>query len=101
MSFFSADYRCINEDCRYTWDAIVPRDKKDEQRCPICSTEAERIPSIVKFTKASFIDGNKRFAKLRQEDQVQRVLSEAQAKGDSKEVKRALVEVDRVSNKRT
>jgi hypothetical protein len=50
--------------------------------CQNCQVPVIRIPSAPNKTKASFVDGTKRFSKLREEAALDNVLSETQVTGD-------------------
>jgi hypothetical protein len=101
MSWFSADYRCLKPACAQEFDLVVLREERDAQNCPTCGSPALRVPSAPNTTRASFLDGTKRFDKLRQQDRVERAISESVAKGDRTEATKLSKELTRVAEKKT
>lgn len=84
MSYFSAVWAC--EACNVEWEDLVPRAKRDSQVCPQCGGPSERQVGAPLVLKASFLDGTRRFDRLRAQDVLDRAASEAQTGDDRKRI---------------
>jgi len=101
MSWLSIDVYCSN--CDEQMDAIIPRDQVPEVgavweqgNCRRCSGEVVRVVSRPNHTKASFVDGTRRFDQLRTQDRLDAALSEARTTDDKKKI---IVEKDKLNHK--
>lgn len=83
MSFFSTDLSCSA--CLTIWWDLIPREEKDrtDWPCPHCNAEAgQRVMGAPMVLQRTIPDGTKRFQKLRNQDAVDRAMSEARTTGD-------------------
>lgn len=95
--WFSLDFRCPL--CQYEFDDIVPRAEVDQPvlcKAPDCAGLAVRIPSKPNPTRKSFLDGTRRFTKLREQDAIDRAISETRP-GEGAERQRLVVERNKVT----
>jgi len=92
VSWYSGEWQC--DKCETSWESVVKSSDRDTQTCPTCQGEARRLLAAPAVLRVSFRDGTKRFEKLREQDKVDRALSEAQTFDDRK---RLLIEKDRVA----
>ena len=83
MSWASERWLC--KDCKKMWDEIVRRSERDEPLDCDCGSIAFRIP-FANITKASFVDGNGRFDKIRARRNLEKDIS---AGIDSKDLRSA------------
>ena len=97
MSLFAADYLCSQ--CNKVWDLLVYRERRDEQDCPDCQAPLKRLMGAPLVLKASFLDGTRRFAHLREQDRLDTALSEAAQKGDMKEGSKLITEKVKLATK--
>lgn len=99
--FLSIDIQCIG--CGRGADVLVQRDRApdvgavwDGGPCPECGSDIQRVPSRPNPTRASYVDGKRRFDHLRTQDRLDRALSEARTHDDRKKI---LIEKDKASGK--
>lgn len=103
-SLVSYDYECPV--CLRRENLIVERGSEDKQFCEVCSdapvgdlvqlTRLVSAPAVV--GKAAYLDGTKRFDKLRAQDTLDRALSESQTFDDRRKI---LIEKDKVQEKKS
>lgn len=72
MGWYSGRWKCGNEECAAIFDEIVDSALKDEiLDCPECGLQtATRIPYF-NTLKASYLDGNNRFAEIKERRKLQ------------------------------
>ncbi len=81
MGLMTIDVRC--EFCDEVSIITVDREKRnDMHHCPVCDHEARRIWSVPNVTKASYVDGTKRFAGIKERQKLKKDKAAAQARGD-------------------
>lgn len=105
MSWISWDYRC--GDCGHVRTDLRRRDEPAETldfaHCDNgdCMGVMERTFTTVNSTKASYVDGTRRFADVREQRVLQRAARKAQRKADNETIKKAAAEMSKVNKKGT
>lgn len=100
MSWFTIDVACETEGCGYREDLLVKREEAPPIGefagfCPNCECPVLRVPSVLNVTRASFVDGTRRFDGLRTQVKLDAALSESQDRKERSEIMR---EKDRASS---
>lgn len=98
--WLTIDVACETEGCNYRSDQLFARDAAPPIGefagfCPHCECPVLRVPSVLNVTRASFVDGTRRFDGLRQQARLDMALSESQ---DRKERAEILREKDKASS---
>lgn len=82
MGYKTFDYRC--GDCEFTETLLLDRDEQESKltaQCPQCDGIMVRVPWI-NTTKASFIDGNNRFAEHKEIRKIDKEFKKARRNKD-------------------
>ena len=95
--WFSVDLRCQNPDCGWTWDTLLKKEPGSSPDallfpcCPQCEgLEVRRAPSAPNHTRASYVDGTKRFGKLKAQDALETAALSARDAADTTRIAKEL-----------
>jgi hypothetical protein len=91
---FAIDVQC--QKCGEKFDCLVPRDQSELPVLCLCGGDAVRIISRPNVARRTFVDGKRRFDKLRQQDAVDHAIHEASERGDRESVGKLAVEKEKL-----